>query len=250
MTGSREPTRKARNEEILDVRRRSAPTADAPRLLVTAFGRFDGGPNCSDMLLDRLVRERETIESLWGGPVGFARLVVDTQAADRQLAAALAEARPTHVLLTGQAAGREAVSFERVARNVRDLGAPDERGLAGPLGPVRPGGPATRTATWPDLEGAVAAVADAGVPAALSDDAGTHLCNQTLYLALEAAERASPGFVATFLHLPLAPEQVAAGAPAAARLDACFAMPIDDMARAVAAFLVHTRRSSHDTRDP
>ena len=218
-------------------------------LLVTAFGRFDGGPNCSEALLDRLARDRAGLEKIWGAAVRFALLAVDTEAAGRQLEAAIADARPTHLLLMGQAAGRSAISFERVARNVRDLRTPDERGRTGALGPVREGGPDRRVATWPDLDGAAAALAAEGLPAQVSDDAGAHLCNQTLYLALEAAERAEPRFVATFLHLPLIPEQVAAGVPAAARLDSCFALPLDDMARAVAAFLVHTRRGSREIPD-
>lgn len=213
-------------------------------LLLTAFGRFDGGANCSESLLKRLCDERAALEAAWDGAVTFALLDVDTEAAERQLHAALAEAGPTHVLLTGQAAGRAALSFERIARNHRDLRTPDERGSVGALGPVRKGGPATRAATWPDLEGAAAALRAIGLPAEVSDDAGAHLCNQTLYLALEAVERAVPPFVTTFLHLPLIPEQVAANVPAAARLQSCFALPLDDMARAVRAFLVHTRRET------
>ncbi|MFC3692416.1 hypothetical protein [Chenggangzhangella methanolivorans] len=219
------------------------------RLLLTAFGRFDGGPNCSEALLRLLASDRARLEAAFGGPVAFRLLEVDTEAAERQLAAAIAETRPSHVLLTGQAAGREALSFERVARNRRDLRVADARGQFGALGPVRDGGRETRAASWPDLEGAAAALRALGFPAEVSDDAGAHLCNQTLYLALEAAERASPAFVATFLHLPLTPEQVAAGVPAAARLASCFALPLDDMARAVAAFLVHTRRDRNRPPD-
>ncbi len=171
-------------------------------------------------------------------------LAVDTAGVGAALKAALMAHRPTHVLLTGQAAGRDALTFERVARNRRDLGVADCRGRIGPLGPVREGGPDRRLATWPDLDGLCAALAANGLPARPSDDAGAHLCNQTLYLALEAAETADPCFVATFLHLPLLPEQVAAAVPAAARLEACFALPLDDMARAVRLVLRHTRRDA------
>lgn len=216
-------------------------------LLITAFGRFDGGANCSEALLGRLSCARAEIEAAWGGPVTFVRLDVDTSSVEQDLDRAL-DRRPTHVLLMGQAAGRALVSFERVARNVRDLRVPDARGLSGALGPVRLGGPDRIASTWPDLEGAARALSEAGLPAAVSDDAGTHLCNQTLYLALEAGERAAPPFVATFLHLPLIPEQIAAGVPAAARLDSCFALPLDDMARAVRLFLVHTRRAEDQRR--
>lgn len=219
-------------------------------LLVTAFGRFDGGSNCSESLLRRLESDADDLERLWTGRVAFRLLDVDTEAAEGALAAAIDGVRPTHVLLMGQAAERSAVSLERVARNCRNLRTPDERGRIGELGPVRPGGPDTIAATWPDLDGAARAISAAGVPARLSDDAGAHLCNQTLYLALEAGRTAAPPFVATFLHLPLIPEQLAAGEPAAARLDSCFVLPLDDMARAVRAFLGHTRCVEPRRSDP
>jgi pyroglutamyl-peptidase len=211
-------------------------------LLITAFGRFDGGPNCSERLIDRLKRDKRALAALWGGPVAFATLGVDTEGVAAAFAESVAAARPTHVLLTGQAAARDRLTLERLAVNRRDLNVPDARGRIGFIGAVRDDGPERRPATWPDLEGAAAAISAGGVPAGVSDDAGTHLCNQTLYLALEAGERADPPFVTTFLHLPLLPEQIAAAIPQAARSGAFAGMKLDDMARAIRGFLVHTRR--------
>jgi pyroglutamyl-peptidase len=218
---------------------------NARRVLVTAFGRFEEGPNCSATLLDALAEDRAALEESWGGPVSFALFDVDSVAIREALAAALAASRPTHVLLMGQAAGRGALSLERRAFNERRLRVPDAAGRIGDLGPVAPAGPAALEATWPDLAGVAAAIEAEGAPAAVSDDAGRHLCNQTLYLALQAAEKAQPRFVATFLHLPLLPEQVAAGIPAADRQGAaCPSLALDDMARAVHAVLRHTRRAA------
>jgi pyroglutamyl-peptidase len=207
-------------------------------LLITAFGRFHGGPNCTEVLIRSLQRSRGTIASDFQGRVGFALFDVDTQTIEGALSKALRRVKPSHVLLMGQAAGRSALCLERIARNRRDFGVPDAAGRSGPLGPVREGGPAEHIANWPDLKGAVAAIEGEGVPAMVSEEAGGHLCNQTLYLALEAAER--DGFVATFLHLPLLPEQVVAGVPAA-QGEARPAVPLHDMARAVRAVLRHTR---------
>lgn len=214
----------------------------APRLLITAFGRFDGGWNCSEALLARLQAEQDELEALWDGPVGFALLPVRVETAEAELDRALAAARPTHLLLTGQAAGRDALSLERVARNRVHIAVADVDGRIGTAGVVRGGEPEELHSDWPDLAGLMAALEGAGLPARLSDDAGSHLCNQTLYLALQAAKTAKPRFVSTFLHLPLLPEQVAEGLPAAARHAQCFAMPIEEMARAVRLVLVHTRR--------
>ncbi|GLK68352.1 hypothetical protein [Hansschlegelia plantiphila] len=211
-------------------------------LLLTAFGRFDGGPNCSERLLEALAADRAALEAIWRGPVAAVRLDVDSETVAAALRSAVERARPTHVLLMGQASGRDALCFERIARNRRDLRTPDIAGRIGDLGPVAPGGPDQLEATWPDLAALAAALVAEGVPARVSDDAGAHLCNQTLYTALRAAERASPRFVVAFVHLPLLPEQVAAQIPAAASRPGCPTVALDDMARAVRAVLRHTRR--------
>jgi len=204
-------------------------------LLITAFGAFEGGWNCSERLLDALEDEGEALAALWGGPVAFVRLPVDTEAIAGHLRVALIAHRPTHLLLMGQAAGRANLSLERIARNDRDLRTPDACGRCGALGPVDPTGPETRDATWPDLEGAVDQLARDGLPVVLSDDAGRHLCNQTLYLALGVES-----LNAAFLHLPLLPEQAAEGLPAAQ--GGRPTLPLDDMRRAVRALLLHSRR--------
>ncbi|MDR6286610.1 pyroglutamyl-peptidase [Methylopila jiangsuensis] len=206
-------------------------------LLITAFGDFDGGWNASDRLLTHLEADRARLEQAWGAPVAFTRLAVDTEGIGHELDRALDAIRPTHLLLMGQATARDALALERVARNARDLRAPDACGRMGALGPVEPDGPLLRRATWPGLGALGAALSAAGLPAETSDDAGGHLCNQALYLAL--GRPAAP--LAAFLHLPLMREQVAAGLPCARRRPGAAGMPVTEMARAVGLILRHTR---------
>ncbi len=208
-------------------------------LLVAGFGRFENGPNCSEALLKALAADGAAARA-WGGPVAFALFDVDVETIGGALARAVAESRPTHVLLTGQAASRAALTLETTARNRLDLRTPDAAGRLGALGPAQAGGPAERAASWPDLRGCAAAMRAAGVAAELSDDAGAHLCNQSLYLALELAERARPAFVAAFLHLPLLPEQVAARIPAALRAPDAELPSLAAVKRATLALLRHT----------
>lgn len=211
-------------------------------LLVTAFGPFDGGPNCSDVLLSALAADAKRLKRLWSDAVSFAHLDVDSETAPRAFRKAVSSAQPSHVLLMGQAAGREAISIERRAFNERVFAVPDASGRIGELGAVAEAGPWERQATWPDLDGLAQAVMIEGIPACVSEDAGRHLCNQTLYQALALAEGESRPFVTTFLHLPLLPEQ------AAARGDGLPSLPLDDMMRAVHAILRHTRRLRHEDR--
>jgi pyroglutamyl-peptidase len=73
-----------------------------------------------------------------------------------------------------------------------------------------PDGPPAYFATLP-LEAILAALTADGIPAYVSNTAGTYLCNQTMYTTLHAlAQRRHPAR-AGFIHLPLLPSMVAAG---------------------------------------
>jgi pyroglutamyl-peptidase len=55
----------------------------------------------------------------------------------------------------------------------------------------------------------VDALLDAGIPARISNTAGTYLCNACLYSFLSAAEAASDRVACGFIHVPYLPSQVA-----------------------------------------
>jgi len=129
---------------------------------------------------------------------------------------ALVTTRPDIVLCVGQAGGRAELSLERVAINVDDARIPDNDGQQPIDRPVVVGGPAAYFATLP-IKAAVAALREAGLPAAVSNSAGTFLCNHVFYgLMNEAA--AGGRFRGGFLHVPYLPSQAARvpGAPSMA----------------------------------
>jgi pyroglutamyl-peptidase len=116
--------------------------------------------------------------------------------------------RPDIVLCVGQAGGRAALSLERVAINVQDARITDND-RAQPIDvPVVPRGPAAYFATLP-IKAAVAALRQAGLPAEVSNSAGTFVCNHIFYSLMHAAAQAGQRFRAGFLHIPLLPEQAA-----------------------------------------
>ncbi|WP_135854281.1 pyroglutamyl-peptidase I family protein [Halorussus salinus] len=177
-------------------------------LLLTGYEPFgDHDRNPSAELARRLdgetVADREVVGEVL--PVEFDR-------AGDEMAALLAEHDPDAVVATGLAAGRAAVSVERVGVNVADCaGIPDnaeevprnERILTDEAAP------AAYFATLPVVE-VVAELLDAGVPARVSNTAGTHLCNNILYRTraqLEAEDRDNVPM--GFVHLPLTPEGAA-----------------------------------------
>lgn len=129
---------------------------------------------------------------------------------------------PDAVVATGLAAGRSGVSVERVGVNVADcVGIPDNAD-AEPrnerIRETRDDGerpPAAYFATLPVVE-VVEALLETGIPARVSNTAGTHLCNDVLYETRAYLEGASNGesesVPAGFVHLPLTPDHAAAKA--------------------------------------
>jgi pyroglutamyl-peptidase len=181
------------------------------KALVTGFEPFGGDAiNPSFEALRRLPTRLGALE------IATAPLPVVFGAALPALRAAIASAAPDIVLAVGLAGGRVALSLERVAINVDDARIPDNDGNQPIDRPVVAGGPAAYFATLP-IKAAVAALRDAGIPAAVSNSAGTFLCNHVFYGLMHEAARRNGAFRAGFLHVPYLPSQ-AARIPGAASL--------------------------------
>jgi pyroglutamyl-peptidase len=173
-------------------------------VLLTGFEPFDGATDNPSL---RLVR------ALAAAPPADVRLCaavlpVTYAAAGRVLRAAIAESSPDLVLGTGLAGGRAELCVERVAINIDDARITDNAGVQRIDVPVVPGGPAAYLSALP-IKAMVSAIRRAGVPARVSQTAGTFLCNHVFYLASHIAATEFPGLPVGFIHVPWLPEQVA-----------------------------------------
>ena len=117
---------------------------------------------------------------------------------------ALRRLRPRWVLAMGQAAGRAALSLERVAVNLDDARIPDNAGQAPVDTPVVAGAPASYFATLP-VKAMLEALEAAGVPAQLSSSAGHFVCNHVFFGLQHRLRRSRTR--SGFMHLPALPEQ-------------------------------------------
>jgi pyroglutamyl-peptidase len=180
------------------------------KALVTGFEPFGGD------------RVNPSLEALRRLPARLGSLDIATQAlpvvygqALPALREAIAAAAPDIVLCVGLAGGRAALSLERVAINIDDARISDNSGNQPIDRPVIAGGPAAYFATLP-IKAAVAALREAGLPAAVSNSAGTFLCNHVFYGLMHEAARAR--FRGGFLHVPYLPSLAAhiPGAPSMA----------------------------------
>lgn len=132
------------------------------------------------------------------------------------LNAAIDELEPCVVIAVGQAGGRVDVTVERVAINVDDARIPDNRGQQPVDVAIVSDGPAAWFSALP-IKAMVAAMREKGIPASVSQTAGTFVCNHVMYGLLNKIS-AKPGVKGGFIHIPYLPEQAAAhaGAPSMA----------------------------------
>lgn len=181
-------------------------------VLLSGFSPFDGAATNESWeavsVAAPQLRERGVTAVELELPVEFGR-------AGELLAAAVREHRPRLVLATGLAAGRSGITPERVAVNVRDARIPDNAGAAPIDVPVVPGGPVGYFSTLP-IKAMAASLAADGIPGAVSQTAGTYVCNDVFYLLqhLLAEDPELAGIRGGFVHVPPAD---AVGTPAAGR---------------------------------
>lgn len=116
--------------------------------------------------------------------------------------------RPDVVVCVGQAAGRSEITPERVAINIADASIPDNEGNKPCDEPIYPEGENACFSTLP-VKAMVEAIKAAGLPASLSNTAGTFVCNQLMYGLLYHISREFPGVGGGFIHVPCIPEQAA-----------------------------------------
>lgn len=109
--------------------------------------------------------------------------------------------KPDIVLMAGQAGGRSNVTVERVAINVMDSTMPDNDGFAPEDEPVFEGAPDAYFATIP-IKAIVKALRDAGIPAGVSNTAGTYVCNTAMFTALHTIAVSGMEAKAGFIHVP------------------------------------------------
>ncbi len=118
--------------------------------------------------------------------------------------------RPQVVLCIGQAGGRSRITPERVAINVNDARIADNEGQQPIETPVVQGGPVAYWSGLP-IKRMVTALQQAGIPAAVSNTAGTYVCNHLFYGLMHLSATRYPGLVGGFVHIPYLPEQVTDG---------------------------------------
>ena len=174
-------------------------------ILLTGFEPFAGEKRNPSQEIARALHGR----TIAGRKVVGAVLPCVFGASSAALKRLLREHRPELVVCVGQAGGRAEITPERVAINLDDARIPDNAGGQPIDRPVVRGGPAAYWSTLP-IKAIVAALRAKRMPAAVSQTAGTFVCNHVFYAlmhALRSQRRVRGGFV----HVPFLPEQAGPG---------------------------------------
>ena len=172
------------------------------KILVTGFDPF-GGEKVNPAL--------EAVKSLpsviHGAEIRWVEIPTVFYQSAEVLEAEIVRYQPDVVLCIGQAGGRASLTPERVAINQDDARIPDNQGNQPIDTPIRLDGEAAYFSTLP-IKAMVQAIKEVGLPATVSNAAGTFVCNHLMYQALYLADKKFSHMRAGFMHIPYMTEQV------------------------------------------
>ena len=138
------------------------------------------------------------------------------------------EVQPDIILCFGFAGGRDAITPERLAVNIMDARIPDNAGQQPVDEPIDPEGENAYFSTLP-AKSMVNALEKAGYPAAVSNTAGTFVCNALMYRMLAYTHGLDREIPCGFVHFPYCEEMD--------RPEGVFAMNLEDEVRAAEVIL-------------
>jgi pyroglutamyl-peptidase len=172
------------------------------RLLLTAFEPFGGENTNPSLEAARRIKQM----NFDGASIRIEELPVDRYRAVAAALEALRAFRPDVVIMLGEAGGRFRITPERVAVNIDDFRIPDNAGNQPSDEPIAEGAPQAYLSTLP-IRAITERLIEARIPAAISNTAGTYLCNRLFYSVMHAIATEGLTAKAGFIHLPYLHEQ-------------------------------------------
>lgn len=169
------------------------------RILITGFEPFGGEKiNPSWEAVSRLPDE------INGYSVEKMLIPVEFGEAAKKVITVAEKICPDAILCVGQAGGRNAVTPELVAINLRHAAIPDNKGYQPIDEPVIKGADTAYFSTLP-VRKMADAINSAGISSKISYSAGAYVCNDLLYILLSHFHDSNTNIA--FIHVPYIPEQ-------------------------------------------
>lgn len=174
------------------------------KILVTAFDPFGGDKTNPALEAVALLPDRigEAVIIKAEAPTVFGKSITAVMdAVERE------QPKPDAVILVGQAGGRSGLTPERIAINIDDARIADNEGNQPIDTVIYEDGENAYFSTLP-IKAMVKAIKASGLPASVSNSAGTFVCNHLMYGVLYHLQRSYPEIKAGFIHVPYLPSQV------------------------------------------
>lgn len=173
------------------------------KILITAFDPFGG-----ELINPALEAVKLMKDEISGAKI--VKLMVPTvfRKSIEEVVEAIEKENPDVVLNIGQAGGRFEITPERVGINIDDARIKDNEGNQPIDVPIYEDGEPAYFATIP-VKAIVKEIREGGLPASLSNSAGTFVCNHLMYGVLYHVAKRNKNIRAGFIHVPFTPEQVA-----------------------------------------
>jgi len=173
------------------------------KLLLTAFEPFAGEAINPSAEAARAIGAID----FSGAVVRVAELPVDRYRAVSAALDLIRADQPDIVVMLGEAGRRYRINPERVAINIDDFRIADNAGNKPTDEAIIEGGPVAYFSTLP-IRSIVERIKSAHIPAAISNSAGTYLCNRLFYSVMNFIKVENLGTSAGFIHLPYLHDQV------------------------------------------
>ncbi|MDP8002839.1 MAG: pyroglutamyl-peptidase I [Caldisphaera sp.] len=179
-------------------------------VLLTGFEPFGGESVNPSEIVSRDVTKQidNTLFKDFKIKAKYAVIPVSFKRSSEALIKVLKETKPLIAISLGQWGGIPYITVERVAVNLKDSIATDNDGVTATDEPIEPSGPAAYFTTLP-LKVILTNLRNNGIPASISNSAGTYMCNLVFYELMHFSAKEKYPIKAGFMHVPYLPEQVA-----------------------------------------
>ncbi|MBC8586878.1 pyroglutamyl-peptidase I [Paratissierella segnis] len=171
------------------------------KVLVTGFSPFGGEDinpayeairGLEDTIQGALIIKKE-IPTVFGKSIEELNKIIEVE-------------NPDIVICVGQAGGRFDITVERVAINIDDAGIADNEGNQPIDRKIYEDGDNAYFSSLP-IKAIVKNIKDSGIPAGISNTAGTYVCNHLMYGLLYLINNKYTRIKGGFIHVPFLPEQ-------------------------------------------
>lgn len=171
------------------------------KILITGFDPF-----CGEKVNPAIEAVKLLPDELYGTEIIKLEIPTVIRKSIEKIAKKIEEVNPDVILSVGQAGGSSDISVERIGINCDDCRIPDNEGNQPIDEKIFENGADAYFSTLP-IKAMVEEIKRAGIPASISNSAGTFICNHVLYGVRYLCETKYPGKKSGFIHIPYMPSQ-------------------------------------------